>query len=313
LVVRSRFDPSRRVARAGAGAGADADDACQPGSSKIGDRFPRASRPFRAGAKREGGAMRAFGLACLVVTSMVVPAARSAFAVTADERCEAYQLAASGQRISAKLHCRAWAKLTGTPVDASCLDKAEKRFLLQLQEGGPGCAAPDDVVSLGAAADAQINQIVSDVQIDPPTLPSLGGRWRTRTTVGFATEVVLDCDYYKPKPCPDPGAFLLIECDTQIVQSGATLTYASTCGSAPDSPATIPTFTQAATGTIDVVTGEWTLAGTVEVPGLGDYGYAGEGVFSADGRGLTGFTTAGWGAGATFVQYLATTSGSRVD
>jgi hypothetical protein len=257
--------------------------------------------------------MRRFGLIWVGVTSVALSAGSSS-AITADGRCEAYQLAASGQRISAKLHCRAWAKLTGTPVDAGCLDKAEKRFLLLLQEGGPGCAAPDEVVSLGAAADAQSNQVVSEVQLDPPTLPSLTGNWRTRTTVGFAGEVVLDCDYYKPKPCPDPGSFLVIECETSIVQDGGTLTYASTCGSTPDSPADLPTFTQAATGTIDVVTGESTLAGTVEVPGLGRYAYEGEGVFSADGRSTTGFTTAGWGApGAVQTLYLATTSGERVD
>lgn len=258
--------------------------------------------------------MRALGMLGLIVTSIVASAAGAASAATADERCEAYQLAATGQRISAKLHCRAWATLTGTPVSPDCLDKAEKRFLLQLQEGGPDCAAPDDVVSLGAAADAQTNQVVADVQLDPPTLPNLSGQWRTRTTVGFAGEVVLDCNYYKPKPCPDPGAFLVIECDTRIVQDGGTLTYASTCGSPPDSPATVPSFTQVATGTVDVVTGESTLAGTVEVPGLGTYAYAGEGLFSADGRTTTGFTTAGWGTSANpLVSYLATTSGSRLD
>lgn len=257
--------------------------------------------------------MRTLGLLLLAVTSLVLSAAASA-AVTADERCEAYQLAAAGQRISAKLHCRAWAKLTGTPVEADCLDKAEKRFLLHLQEGGPGCATPDDVVSLGAAADAQTNQVVAEVQLDPPTLPSLTGEWRTRTTVGLADEAVLDCEYYKPKPCPDPGSFLVIDCATTLEQDGGALTYASTCGSAPGSPFELPTFTQAATGTVDVVTGEWTLAGTVQVPGVGTYSYMGEGVFSADGRTMTGFTTAGWGVpGTGEVSFLATTAGSRAD
>jgi hypothetical protein len=42
---------------------------------------------------------------------------------------------------------------------------------------------PDDVVSLGAAADAQMSAVVADVQPDAPTLPSLTGDWLTRTSV----------------------------------------------------------------------------------------------------------------------------------
>jgi hypothetical protein len=242
--------------------------------------------------------------------------ARAASAVTPQERCEAYQLAASGQRISAKLHCHAWAKLTDSAVDAGCLDKAEKRFLLQLQQGGgTDCATPSEVVSLGAAADAQSNAVVADVQADPATIPDLTGTWRTRSSIAYAPGggYALDCEFYLPNPCPEPEVFLIIDCETEITQSGGMLSYASVCSTPAESPLQRETFDQAATGPIDVVTGEWMLSGTVEVPGLAPIDYDGEGVFSADGRSQTGFTTAGFSGGGVTVEWLATTVGSRVD
>jgi hypothetical protein len=253
-------------------------------------------------------------LVSVVALALVVAAAARAAAVTPEERCEAYQLAASGQRISAKLHCRAWAKLTGTEVDASCLDKAEKRFLLQLQDGGSGCATPDEVVSLGAAADAQSNAVVADLQPGSPTIPSLSGKWRTRTAVGVKPDggFAIDCSYYAPGACPPANMFATIDCDTTLDQQGTSLSFASLCSTTPDSSVKFESFTQSATGSIDVVTGEWLLAGTVRIYGLDPIDYQGEGVFSADGRTQTGFTTAGWsGSGGSL--WLATTTGQRVD
>lgn len=56
------------------------------------------------------------------------------------------------------------------------------------------------------------------------------------------------------------------------------------------------------------------LAGTVGVPGLfDDISYQGEGVYSADGRSQTGFTTAGWSSGAAQVLWLASTTGERIE
>ena len=257
-----------------------------------------------------------------IVTRLVAASAAiflwtaTARAVTPEQRCQAYQLAATGQRISAKLHCRAWAELSGTEVDPACLDKAEKRFLLQLQDGGPDCAAPDDVVSLGAAADAQASAVVADVQPSAPTIPSLTGRWKTRTRVA-TNEVgtVVGCEFYQSRPCPTPDFFLLVECDTRIEQSGTALTFDSTCSTPSDSPLQLTPFAQVGTGSVDRVTGEWLLTGTVEITGLAfPIDYQGEGVFSADGRQQTGFTSAGWstGGGQT-LWWLATTAGERVD
>jgi hypothetical protein len=81
--------------------------------------------------------MRMIGLLAIVAV-LVGTSTHAAAAPTPEERCEAYQLAAAGQRISAKLHCRAWAKLSGTEIDPDCLDQAEKRFAVQLEDGGPG-------------------------------------------------------------------------------------------------------------------------------------------------------------------------------
>jgi hypothetical protein len=257
---------------------------------------------------------RSFRAAILALTAIVM-ASGTAQAVSPAERCEAYQLAASGQRISAKLHCRAWAKLTGTEVDASCLDKAEKRFLLQLQEGGADCATPSEVVSLGAAADAQTNAVVADIQTDSPTIPDLTGTWTTRSSIAFNPSggPVVGCEYYLPAPCPEPNIFLIIDCRTKITQTGNELHYDSECSTPPESPTQRETFQQEGTGPIDRVTGEWMLTGTVNVPGLQPIDYEGEGVFSADGRSQTGFTTAGFSAGGFTAEWLATTVGHRVD
>lgn len=251
-----------------------------------------------------------------IVTSMAIAlTSAAAQGATPAERCEAYQLAASGQRISAKLHCRAWAKLTGTEVDASCLDKAEKRFLLLLQEGGADCATPSEVVSLGAAADAQSNAVVADIQTDPATIPDLTGTWTTRSSIAFNPSggTVVGCEYYLPAPCPEPNVFLIIDCRTQITQTGGDLHYDSECSTPPESPTQQDEFQQEGTGPIDRVTGEWMLSGTVHVPGLAPIDYEGEGVFSADGRSQTGFTTAGFSAGGFTTEWLATTVGQRVD
>ena len=73
-------------------------------------------------------------------------------------------------------------------------------------------------------------------------------------------------------------------------------------------------FAQVGTGSVDRVTGEWLLTGTVDIPGLAlPIEYQGEGVFSADGRQQTGFTTAGWSTGGGQTLWLATTVGERVE
>lgn len=254
---------------------------------------------------------RACGLALLVVAA----SAAAAQAITPSERCEAYQLAASGQRISAKLHCRAWAKLAGTPVDESCLDKAEKRFLLQLQDGGPDCAAPSDVVSLGAAADQQASAVVADVQSDSPAIADTTGHWQSRSSIVYSFDggTWVDCDNYPPGQCPEPNVFLIIDCDTQITQTGNRQKYVSTCSTPPESPLQRATFHQEATGTLDLVTGEWMLSGTVDIPGLEPIDYTGEGTTAADGRSAHGFTTAGFKAENVRQEWLASTVSHRVD
>jgi hypothetical protein len=254
-------------------------------------------------------------LSSLLVVGLVAASAGTSRAITPAERCEAYQLAASGQRISAKLHCRAWAKLTGTPVDAACLDKAEKRFLIQLQEGGPDCAEPSDVVSLGAAADAQSNAVVADVQPDAPAIPSATGHWQSRSSIINTPSggAWVDCENYPPGQCPQPDVFLIIDCDTQLTQTGSKLEYVSTCSTPPESPLQRATFPQEATGSVDLVTGEWMLSGTVEIPGLDPIDYSGEGSTSPDGRTSTGFTTAGFSASGVKTEWLASTVSHRVD
>jgi len=101
--------------------------------------------------------------------------------------------------------------------------------------------------------------------------------------------------------------------ETQITQDGNSLAYDSTCDTPPESPLFRPTFPQAATGPVDLATGEWMLSGIVEIPDLSPIEYHGEGVFSADGQSYTGFTTAGFSAGGNLTEWLSTTTGDRVD
>ncbi len=236
-------------------------------------------------------------------------------AVSVEDRCEAYRLAAIGERVSRKLHCRAWAKLTGQDVDEACLQRAEDLFLAHLFRGGASCVVIDDLVTLGEEADDIVNAVVASVETDPPLLPDLTGTWETRTVVSLDVDSIggFDCEaweVYNPPPCPDPSLFAVIECTLEIVQDGDTLHHESTCMSAPGSAFPIPGLQQEATGPIDLRTGEWGLRGTV-LFGDSFVEYRGEGVFAPNGQSFSGITTSSLG-GPEGPRYLSFTSGSRV-
>lgn len=240
-------------------------------------------------------------------------AAAPARAATPEERCDAFRLTASGKRILAKLRCHAKAKLSGTAVDAACLDAAEKRYVMHLAKGGDDCLDPDGIVARGAEADDQMSAIVEGVNGAAATLPDLSGTWQTRTLLridpngGFS----LECEYYPPGQCPRGDLLAIVDCVTELVQTGTSFAQTSECVSAPDSPVQLGTFPQAANGTVNVSTGEWQLAGTVQPPGFASFAYSSEGVYAPDGQSLTGFSTAGFATGQSL--WLASTTGERVD
>jgi hypothetical protein len=256
----------------------------------------------------EGVTMRKLVLSA----SCVVLLAGTAAAVTPPERCKAFELTGAGKRILAKLRCRAKAKMQGTAVDAACLDRAEKRFVLHVAKAGNDCLDPDKLVALGAKADAEMSGIVEDLDPDAAQIPDLSGTWQTRTIVSIDPNggVSLDCQYYPPGHCPTADLLAITDCTTTVVQNGTSMTQTSTCSSPPDSPVQLGTFPQSASGTVDLLTGEWTLSGTVQPAGFPVYVYSSEGVYSPDGQSMTGFSTAGLVSGESL--FLASTSGHRV-
>jgi hypothetical protein len=250
-------------------------------------------------------------LAALLGLAAVV--ATPASAVTPADRCDAFKLTGSGKRILAKLRCHARAKLQGVAVDADCLDRAEKRYVMHVAKGGVGCLDPDDLVALGADADEQMSALVEDVGRSSSTIPDLTGAWETRTIVSVDPNgyVSIDCNYYPPGQCPDAQLLAITDCQTQTLQTGGTFTQTSQCSTPPESPVQLGTFSQQASGTVNVVTGEWALSGTVQPPGFPVYVYASEGVYAADGRSMTGFSTAGFATGESL--WLASTTGAKID
>lgn len=255
---------------------------------------------------------KSLGLAALLASCALL-AADAAPAATPQERCDAFRLTASGKRILAKLRCHAKAKLVGGTVDAACLDRAEKLYVTHLAKGGADCVDPDAVISEGAEADVQMSAIVESVNGAPATLPDLSGTWHTHTLLRVAPGggVSLECQYYPPGQCPRGDLLAIVDCVTEVEQSGSTMSQTSQCASAPDSPVKLESFPQAATGTVDVSTGEWQLSGTVQPPGFPTYAYASEGVYALDGQTMTGFSTAGFSAGQSL--WLASTTGERAD
>lgn len=249
-------------------------------------------------------------LACLTSVAVVSLFATEVYAQPGSEkRCEATQLAAMGQRISTKLHCRAWAKATSTQVSAECLEAADDQFLKLLRSVGPECATPGAIVDLGASADATMSAAAATVE-SGPLIPDLSGTWVTRTVLGPNPNAAdgLVCGGPGEVECPE--VFVIIECRSEFTQDGAVLHQRSRCSTTPDSPETLPSFSQEGSGPIDSVTGEFSFEGSVDVPGVFVALYKGEGVFSEDGNSHTAITTAGLGGGWI---WLAATSGQRTD
>ncbi len=224
-------------------------------------------------------------------------------------RCEAARLAAMGQRISTKLHCRAWARLTDIEVPEACLRAADDEFVRLLVSIGPECADPGAIVDLGASADETMSAAAATVDSGSP-LPDLSGRWVTRTVLGANPDGAdaLLCGGPGEPECPD--VFVIIECRSDFTQEGETLHQTSVCSTTPDSPEALPPFTQEGSGPIDLLTGEFSFEGSVDVPGIFVALYKGEGVFSADGSSQRAVTTAGLGGDWL---WLAETSGWRED
>jgi hypothetical protein len=247
-------------------------------------------------------------LAIVVAIAVLLTATRDGWAVTPEKECEAAQLAAIGQRISTKLHCRAWAKLTGIGVPPECLRAADDRFFSLLASMGPDCADAGRLIDLGANADAVMSAATAQIETGS-SIPDLSGAWTTRTVLGANPDGAesLICGGPDEPVCPE--VFAIIECRSQYRDEGAVLRQDSECRSSADSPTHFDAFRQLGNGPVDHTTGECSFAGTVDVPNAFVAHYKGEGVFSSDGNSMTAITTAGLGGDWI---WLAATSGERV-
>lgn len=251
--------------------------------------------PFRAAA----------GLSLLI---WLGGAAARAEAVTPEARCQGMQLVALGQRVSLKLNCRAWAKLTDKPVARRCLARAERTFLKTLASAGSGCADPGAIIDLAAQADAMMSETAARVETTAP-LSDPSGLWVSRTAVGAnpAGADALVCNGPGEPPCP--AVFAIFECRSRFRLEDGVMHQESECTTPEDSPEKFPAFGQLGSGPYDPLTGEFSIEGNVDLPGFALLSYKGEGVFSPGGRSYTVTTTAGFDGDWL---WLATTSGKRV-
>lgn len=243
----------------------------------------------------------------LLASSLPPPAG----AFSAEERCEAIRMAAMGARISSKLQCRAWAKLTDAPVQRSCLDAADRRFL-RLMGSAPECGDAGNLVDMGAAADAVMSEVVGSVDASGAPIPDISGRWELRTVVGLNPDRIRDgsfeCDTDPTIECP--SEVIIVTCEAEITQDGDTFHQAALCRTPPESPVLLDPFEQVGDGSIDPLTGECILEGEVEVPPVWSVDYKAEGVYAADGRSSTTTTTAGTDGNWL---WLSVTTGTRLD
>lgn len=243
--------------------------------------------------------------------SLTFSAAGTAWAFSVEERCEAIRMAGMGERISSKLQCRAWAKLTDAEVQRSCLDAADRRFL-RLMGSAPECGDAGLLVDMGAAADAVMSDVVGAVDASSAPIPDISGRWELRTVVGLNPDRIrdgsLECDTNPTVECP--SEVVIVTCEAEITQDGDTFHQVARCHTPPESPVVLDPFHQEGNGSIDRLTGECMIEGEVEVPPVWSIYYKAEGVYAADGQSSTTTTTAGMDGNWL---WLSVTTGTRLD
>jgi len=211
-----------------------------------------------------------------------------------DSVCEGFRLAAVGARISRKLHCHAWARLTGEPLDSACLDRAEKAYLEHLGQGGPECLAGDAVLDAATFADSALGVAVRSAATESVAAefdPS--GTWDITGALELSAEAVVDragC-LVGESLCPAPG--LEIVCEQDLTLRGEVLSATLDCV-VPGTELTLSV--DADEGSFDAVTLEWAAGGEAFVAELGArFGWKAEGVFAPSGDTYTGIATVGLG------------------
>src|SRR5437870_374 len=99
------------------------------------------------------GAIPALGLGVLAIVMLNVGLVRAE--ATPAAKCAALKQKAAGKAATAKLTCYSKAVAHGSPVDGSCLGKADEKFAVAFAKAdGPGCAITGDAASVKSAVDA---------------------------------------------------------------------------------------------------------------------------------------------------------------
>lgn len=206
--------------------------------------------------------------------------------------CDGFRLAAAGTRISSKLHCHAWARLTGEPIDSACLDRAEKAYLEHVGLGGPQCLTGDTVLDAATFADDALGVAVRSAVADPAAADfDPTGTWDITGALELSADAVLDragC-LVDGGFCPAPTVEIV--CEQDLTLRGDVLSATLAC-SIPGSELTLNV--DADDGSFDAVTLEWSAGGEATAPMLGgNFGWKAEGVFSPTGETYTGMATVG--------------------
>ena len=206
--------------------------------------------------------------------------------------CDGFRLAAAGTRISSKLHCHAWARLTGEAVDSTCLDRAEKAYLAHVGLGGPECLTGDAVLDAATFADDALGVAVRSAVGEPAAAEfDPTGTWDITGALELSADAVLDragC-LVDGGFCPAPTVEII--CAQDLTLRGDVLSATLEC-SIPGSELTL--YVDADDGSFDAVTLEWSAGGEATAPMLGgNFGWKAEGVFSPTGETYSGTATVG--------------------
>lgn len=100
-----------------------------------------------------------------LVAMLSAPVAEAA---TPAQKCAATKLKAATRKTAAELKCHKKALLTGGPVDAACLGKAQEKFAkaFAAAEARGGCASEGDAAQVADSIDVFVDELVAG--FEPP-------------------------------------------------------------------------------------------------------------------------------------------------
>jgi hypothetical protein len=170
--------------------------------------------------KAQGRIGRAL-VAAIMATSIVAASAHSASAATAAENCASKRRKAVGVMMNKKMICHAKAKLSGNPVDAACLQKADTKLERIFTQTAPEC--PGTAAGISAQADPLIANLLTLIP-GTGTCPSKSAR-----VIGKSLKGHLKC---RSKEVTSPGSYPICDARSDIVYL-TQIAKAGSCGQSP--------------------------------------------------------------------------------